>query len=321
MSKLIEFKNICENKVCNDTGKLLVFIKNILLSSKRNKLFFYPEGYLMPIRWSSNLDQWVIDLGTNLDRDIKGITLKNIDFYFNNNIEFKNKIKSLLVLLRKNKNIENYYNLQKNENKFIAVYYSIHTETYYNIGLFTYTNSKKRSGPYSKDKKSLLIDNSNEFKDKINSILPDIISSDCYVINNYRNVFSDFINYINNISCEFTINNTVKKVYLKECIEKKLKFKYNYTNKRNKEILLNKKVKSSELNDFLENILRYWISFELYNFLIKNKHILDYAYYFDEKTGINYILKSNTSAYNKLETKESEEDYANSNSFLMPVIL
>ena len=108
---------------------------------------------------------------------------------------------------------------------------------------------------------------------------------------------------------------------MKECIEKKLKFKYNYTNKRNKEILLNKKVKSSELNDFLENILRYWISFELYNFLIKNKHILDYAYYFDEKTGINYILKSNTSAYNKLETKESEEDYANSNSFLMPVIL
>ena len=39
MAKLIEFKHVYENKVCNDTGKLLAFIKNILLSSKKKKLF------------------------------------------------------------------------------------------------------------------------------------------------------------------------------------------------------------------------------------------------------------------------------------------
>jgi len=75
MAKLIEFKHVYENKVCTDVTKLLIFIKNILLSSKKKKLFFYPEGYLMPVRWSGNSHQWVIDLGTNLDRDIKGITL------------------------------------------------------------------------------------------------------------------------------------------------------------------------------------------------------------------------------------------------------
>ena len=76
MSKLIEFKHIYENKACTDTKKFLIFIKNILANCKKERLFHYPEGYLIPIRWSELKKSFVVDLGTNLNRDILGIDLK-----------------------------------------------------------------------------------------------------------------------------------------------------------------------------------------------------------------------------------------------------
>ncbi len=321
MAKLIHFKKIYENNVCTDVSKLLIFIKNILLSSKKNNLFYYPEGYLFPVRWSSNYNSWVIDLGTDQQRDIKGIAMFNIDVYFKENNKYKTLLKNLLRVINTDSNIKNYYNLQKNENKFIAVYYSLENEKYYNVGLYTFAKSKCRNAPYSKNK-SILLDNSVDFKNSIYNYC-NLLNPNLQIkIKNYRDVYLQFYEFLKNKKYKFTSENQDIEIDLNRHIQKNTKFKYNISRQRIKEIIKNKEIQNKESTFFLENIISYLITYELYNFLLLNNFINGYVYYYDKNTQSHYLLKDSNSFFDmEEERKDKKEDFIDSKYLLMPVVL
>ncbi len=305
MSKLIEFKHIYENKVCINCNTFLLFIRNVFINSKKNCLFRYPEGFLLPLRWSGYKKEYVVDLGTNLCRDISGISLNNIDKFYKENNDFKNALKKLLENTNK-KNLENYYNIHKNENKFIAVYYSLDEKKYYNIGLYTFTKSKKRNGPYHSSKKSLLIDNTEEFKVKIYNTFPIINASENYKITNARTLYNKFLEEIKNK--KFVINSLNKKIIidLKEEIAKNTKFKNTIKKERIKEIIRTSSCCNKEEEFLIENILKNIISLELYEFLYKNNIIKSKVYYYDNLSDTNFIIKDLSNAFKDIETNTNQ---------------
>jgi hypothetical protein len=318
MSKLIEFKHIYENKVCINCNTLLLFIRNIFSTSKKNCLFRYPEGYLLPLRWSSQKKEYVIDLGTSLQRDISGISLDNIDRFFKVNNDFKNAIRKILENTRNN-NLDNYYNIHKNENKFIAVYYSLDEQKYYNTGLYTFTKSKKRNGPYHSSKKSLLIDKSEEFKNKIYDTFPIINAAENYKITESRTLYNKFLEEIKNK--KFEINSSSKKILidLKEEIEKNTKFKNTIKKERIKEIIKTGICNNKEEEFLIENILKNIISLELYNFLIKNNIIKSKVYYYDSLSDTNFIIKDLSNSFKDTEMTINQAETLNIDySFMLP---
>lgn len=314
MSKLIEFKSIYENKVCKDVKSLLIFIKYIFASCKKQRLFYYPEGYLIPIRWSNLKNKFVIDLGTNLNRDIEGIDLENIDLFFNKNEEYVLALKSLLAQVL-NINLDNFYNLQKNESKFIAIVFCLKNKCYYNLGLYSYVKTNKRLGMYHKTQKSILINNTKDFKDNIKNKISSVKSTDYYTILNHRILYNKFISYLKNKEYIFSSNNETVNIKLKEDIEKNTNFKNQIKNSRLKTILLTNKFTNSESFILRDNIVKNIISLELYNFLFENKIINSPVYFYDDKSGVNYKIKNIEKTSNNLIKKE----YKNSNIFLLPV--
>tara|TARA_Y200000002_G_C22685513_1_gene665819 strand:- start:1284 stop:2234 length:951 start_codon:yes stop_codon:yes gene_type:complete len=314
MSKLIEFKNIFENKVCKDVKSLLIFIKYIFASCKKQRLFYYPEGYLIPIRWSNLKNKFVIDLGTNLNRDIEGIDLKNIDLFFNKNEEYVLALKNLLKQVS-NIDLGNFYNLQKNESKFIAIVFCLKNKRYYNLGLYSYVKTNKRLGVYHKTQKSILIDNTKDFKDNITNKINSVNPIDYHTISDYRILYNKFISYLKNKEYIFSLNNKTVSINLKEDIERNTSFKNQIKNSRLKTILLTNEINNSEEFILRNNIVKNIISLELYNFLFENSIINSAVYFYDDKSGINYKIKSIEKTTGNLIKKESK----NSNIFLLPV--
>lgn len=290
MAKLVEFKYIYENKVCTDINKLLIFIKNILANCKRERLFYYPEGYFIPVRWSSIKNRLVIDLGTNLSRDLNGIDLNNLNTYFSNKPNYL-EILSFLLKEISNDSLGNYYNIKKNQSKFIAIIYCLKTEKYYNLGLYSFVKTNKRKGVFHSSKKSILLDNSKEFKKNISNFFNVIKPAESYIIKSYSNLYYDFIKHLNSKDYYFNLNNKTICISLQNEIENNLKFNYLLSHKRIKEILESKKILDKEENILKSNIVKYLITLEFYSFLIENKIINDYVYFYDDKTKLNYKIK------------------------------
>lgn len=290
MAKLIEFKHVYENKVCTDIAKLLIFIKNILANCKRERLFHYPEGYLIPIRWSAEKNKLVVDLGTNLNRDLIGVDLDNVNFYFSDKPEYLDVLRQILKEISNDK-LGDYYNIKKNQSKFIAIIYCLNTKKYYNIGLYSFVKTNKRKGVYHSSKKSVLLDNSKEFKNSISDFFNAIKPSESYTIKTYSNLYYDFIKHLNSKDYNFNLNNKSINISLQNAIENNLKFDYSLSHKRNKEIIENKEILAKEENIFKNNIIKYIVSIEFYNFLVENKIIDDYVYFYDDKTKLNYKIK------------------------------
>tara|TARA_Y100001958_G_C21209543_1_gene535391 strand:+ start:116 stop:1078 length:963 start_codon:yes stop_codon:yes gene_type:complete len=307
MAKLIEFKHIYENKVCTDITKLLIFIKNILANCKKERLFHYPEGYLIPIRWSAIKNKLVIDLGTDLNRDLNGIDLDNTNYYFSNKPEYLEILNQLLSRIS-NDNLGDYYNIKKNQSKFIAIIYCLNTEKYYNLGLYSFTRTNKRKGVYHSNKKSILIDSSKEFKNNINNFYNVLNPSKSYFIKTYTSLYYDFIKHLKSKDYIFNLNNKSINISLQSLIENNLKFDYSLSHKRNKEIIENKKILPKEENIFKNNIVKYIVSIEFYNFLVENKIIDDYVYFYDDKTKLNYKIKDLKSLdYNNFNIEKSSK--------------
>jgi hypothetical protein len=318
MAKLIEFKHIYENKVCTDITKLLIFIKNILANCKRERLFHYPEGHLIPIRWSAEKNKLVVDLGTNLNRDLSGIDLDNVKFYFSDKPEYLQILSCLLKETSKN-DLGNYYNIKKNQSKFIAIIYCLNTKKYYNVGLYSFVKTNKRKGVYHSNKKSVLLDNSKEFKNSISNLFNVINPSESYIIKTYSNLYYDFIKHLNCKDYNFNLNNGTINLSLQDAIENNLKFDYSLSHKRNKEILESKEILDKEKNILKSNIVKYLVSLEFYNFLIESKIINDYVYYYDDKTKLNFKIKDlKVLNYNNFSIEKSDKEEYNP-YLLLPV--
>lgn len=306
MSKLIDFKYTSDNKVCTDVSRLLVFIKYMFLNCKKNNLFYYPEGYMLPVRWSSLKNKLVIDLGTDLDRDIQGIDLENFKVYFSKNIEYLEILKKLLLSIE-NKSLENYYNIEKNQSKFIAIVYCLNSEQFYNLGLYSFTKSNKRQGLDIVGKKSVLIDNSGDFKCKINSYLDLITPSKSCSLKDYRALYKNFTSFILNKTYTFSLEGRKINIDMKSIILSNTKFAFSLSNKRVKEILNTKTILAKEEKYLTENLIRHIIDNELFNFLLQNNIIKSNVYFYDNKTGVNYKIKK-ASEVKTLESKKKLTD-------------
>ena len=99
-------------------------------------------------------------------------------------------------------------------------------------------------------------------------------------------------------------------------VENNLKFEYSLSHKRNKEILISKEILEKEELIFKNNIARYLISVEFFNFMIENNIINNYAYYYDDKTDTNYKIKN----FDKLSFNSKEVE-KNNKEDLNPYIL
>ena len=316
MAKLIEFKYIYDNKVCTDVSKLLIFIKNILANCKRERLFHYPDGYLLPVRWSREKNRFVIDLGTSLDRDLSGIDIDNASLHFRNKPEYLKILCNLLEKLSCD-DLGDYYNIKKNQSKFIAVVFCLRSNEYYNIGLHTFVATNKRKGVYnSSNNKSALLDNSKEFKLNINNFFNIIKSADSYIIKSYSHLYSDFISLLNSKSYNFQLDNRNLNINLQEHIKNNLKFNSSLSHKRNKEIIESKRILEKEKDIVMGSIVKHLISLEFYSFLIENKIIKDYVYYYDDKTKLNYKIKDLKQIdFNNISTEETS--YKEHNPYLL----
>ena len=317
MSKLIDFKYTSDNKVCTDVSRLLIFIKYMFLNCKKNNLFYYPEGYMLPVRWSSLKNKLVIDLGTDLDRDIQGIDLENFKGYFSKSIEYLEILKKLLLSIE-NKSLENYYNIEKNQSKFIAVVYCLNSEQFYNLGLYSFTKSNKRQGLDIVGKKSVLIDNSEDFKCKINSYLDLITPSKSCSLKDYRALYKNFTSFILNKTYTFSLEGRKINIDMKSIISSNTKFVSSLSNKRVKEILNTKTILAKEEKYLTENLIRHIIDNELFNFLLQNNIIKSNVYFYDNKTGVNYKIKK-ASEVKTLESNKKLTDKPEYNiSLLIP---
>jgi hypothetical protein len=291
MSKLIDFLNVYDNRVCTDVGKLLVFIKNIFASCKKQRLFNYYQGYVFAIRWSNEKNKIVIDMGTSLERDISGIDLQNINKHYRKDHYLYNIFTRLLSSID-SKNLNDYYNIKKNPSKFIAITYSENTSTFYTLGLYSFTKTKKRIGVYHKKNKSILIDNTVKFKNDINSLF-DILKPVMPVyINDHRKIYNMFISQLKSKTYLFNSTNRNHAFNFNTIIKDNIKFDYKISCKRVKEIITTENITEDEVSIYKSNIARQMIALEMYNFLFENNIVNNFVYYYDDKTDTNYKIKN-----------------------------
>jgi hypothetical protein len=281
MSKLINLIHPYEVSSIKNINDFYIILKNILrLSSKR--ILEKKDGILIPVRWSKNKNCWVVDRGTDLYRDIEGIEKNNIDVYYNRN---EILYKAILFTLNEleNKSLENLfenYNLKKNESKFFAFEYCNHTtniientnECLYSIGLFQRCQTKKRKGIFSKNKKSILLDNSIETLQKVSHFNSRIFCVNSYKIKNYLEVYKSFYSEISNKSYVFKLKDCIREIKVNSISNSLLSHKSSH-----KEILSfinNSEEYISESFDKIKvSVFLYLIYFDFVKFIKKNLKI------------------------------------------------
>ena len=277
MTKLINLIHPYEVNSIKNLNDFFIILKNLLrLSSKR--IIEKKDGILIPVRWSIKKKCWVVDRGTDLHRDIEGIDNSNLDYYFKNKDEIRKAIMFTLKELN-NKNLDKLlesYNLKKNENKFFAFEYcnmitnivDNKRECLYTIGLFQRCQTKKRSGVYSKNNKSILIDNSIETLEKVSSFNKNIFSINSYRIKNYLEAFNSFYSEIKNKKYTFLLKQENLELKVIDLLSLPLSNKTSH-----KEILSfisnNSSLNKNMFNKIKINVILYLVYFDFVKF-IKN---------------------------------------------------
>lgn len=277
MAKLIKLIHPYEIESIKTLNDFLIILKNMLrLSSK--KILEKKDGILMPVRWSSLKACWVVDRGTDLYRDIEGITAENIDRYFKSSEPIYNGILFALNTVQ-NKTLDSLFesfNLKKNQNKFFAFEYcnsitnivNNEKECMYPLGLFQRCQTKKRSGLHSKNHKSILIDNSIKTLNKVSSCSKKISDLSFYSVKNYYTSFETFLNQIKSKTYEFILKKTTKQLNPKDFLNASLCKKT--TNKEILHFLDNPSVYSeNSFNKIKINVILYLVYFDFVRF-IKN---------------------------------------------------
>lgn len=282
MSKLIQLVHPFEIDTVKTIGDFLIILKNVLRLASLNGVSIKKDGVLIPVRWSSTSNSYVVDRGTDLQRDIVGITLENVnDYFYKSQHEIINKACKFAINVCNSKSVKEElqkYNLKKNENKFIAFEYCNNKtnvienkgEFLYPIGLFQRCQTKKRSGIYNKNKNSVLIDSSDTFLNCISNSSEYIQVNNKIKIKNYYSLYEKFISILKNKN--FTLK-------VKESKDINISFKedLNYNLKINKSYkqedivyMINNSAKNIEYYlKYKSTLLIYLIYFEFTNFFKK----------------------------------------------------
>lgn len=284
----------------------LICIKNILRTiSKKGCHVIEGENLFFAFRWSQYYKTWVLDRGTQLDRDINGICLNNLNKFYNNQDNIYIAISHILNSVTLDDdflNIAHNINLNKNETKFVLLSYNIETKSISILGTYQFCENKKRKGVFNKDnKKAILIDNTNNLFNNVTLNKSHILKFDNDI--SYLDLFIKFKNILKNIKAEYTIKGSsqVKTFSIVEDLHKSLN--------KNVSLHLNKKIsdKISFEKDLSENekgrISTYFLNKTLYDF-IQDKLVKSRQFILYDDISLNTI---NISDYYTLEEKEVKE--------------
>jgi hypothetical protein len=201
MSSLIDLKHPYELKEIKSIDEYLFVLKNILRIASQKKVKEKPNGLSIPVRWSNLHEDFVVDFGSSKQRDISGIHLNNLRLHY---AETSITSNSIVCVLKKVKNCSKSdmlfekYNLKKNENRFFN--FVVDNDKIYLTGLYNRCQNLKRTGIYSnKNKKSVLIDNSEEFLALVKSELDFIELPEAFFLSEkYNKIYLDFLEKIEN---------------------------------------------------------------------------------------------------------------------------
>ena len=227
MSKLIEYTHPYQLKNISSIKEYLFLLKNILRILSSSKFKEKIIGLNIPIRWSIKKSDWVVDFGSDKLRDIEGIHLNNLGFYYDVNSEVFNSIVHILNKIKNSNKINEFgatYKLFKNENRFLN--FVVKENKIFLTGLYNRCQTKKRSGLYSsKNFKSIEIDTSESFLNLSNECFDFLENQNFYTLKfNYKKAYEDFFELIENEKLEFKVSDIEFKYYL-------IKDYYNVQNK------------------------------------------------------------------------------------------
>lgn len=200
----------------NTISKLLVLHKNILRIIEKKGCKAKNESFLLFLKWSKDYNEWVLDRGTNLYRDINGIKESDLGLHLKNNITMLSGSKKLICEANNNKKFNEFckdINLFKNNTKFLAFSFDVKNETLSPEGMFQFCQYKKRKGIYSKtNKRAINIDISESFINKIIDTSTTFKSNNRICLDkNYKIVYSEYIEYLKGLSKEsFYSNNNIR---------------------------------------------------------------------------------------------------------------
>jgi len=298
MSNLIECFHPYQIKNLNSIKEYLFLLKNILRIISTSKFKEKIKGINIPIRWSTKHFRWVVDFGSDKLRDIEGIHLDNLRFYYDKESEVFNSIVCVLNKIQNCKNMNDFgstYKLFKNENRFLNFVFK--ENKIFLTGLYNRCQTKKRCGIYSsKNLKSIEIDTSENFLNLAADKLMFLEQQNFYKINfSYRKSYEEFFKIIEKEELEFKVSNNEFKYYL-------IKDYYNVQNKIKKYEIkkyMNAIEKTSLFNEkdiFQFLILHITLMFN--HFILKNlnSNKLDDIIFkdFDSGKNIKIVSKFNT---------------------------
>ena len=229
MSHLIDLKHPFQIKNLNSIKEYLFILKNILRVASQKKARQKPSGFSLPVRWSSLFNNFVVDFGSNKQRDILGIHLDNLSLHYNESTDAFNSIVHLLNKLKNCNNSDHLfekYKLKKNENRFFN--FIVNKDKVYITGLYNRCQNKKRSGIYSsKGKMSILIDDSIDFLVDVQKSLDFLLIPENYELKeSYHNIYLNFFEALENLECNVKeTEHLEKRIVLKDYIYKKLEIK------------------------------------------------------------------------------------------------
>lgn len=198
MKNLITFTRPYKLKSVKTVKDLLLVYKNILRIAESQDLISYSDCVIVPIRWSKTKNCFVVDRGTGLYRDIKGVSKEELKYYFKDNTDF---IKACNDILDESKqdyflDVAHKHKLTMNENRFIAFrYYTLKSKAEI-VGIFNRCQSKKRSGVYHKSLRSVLLNDTKSLFEQFNCSKELIKTNNRVNLKNYNNIYNLFFNSI-----------------------------------------------------------------------------------------------------------------------------
>tara|TARA_B100001094_G_C18192652_1_gene808345 strand:+ start:2365 stop:3228 length:864 start_codon:yes stop_codon:yes gene_type:complete len=218
LKNLITFTRPYRLKSINSVKDLLLVFKNILRIAELQDLISYSDCIIIPIRWSKLKNSFVVDRGTGLSRDIRGISKEELNLYFKDNVDFIEACNSILDESKQDYflDIAHKHKLTMNENRFIAFrYYALEKKAEV-VGIFNRCQTKKRSGVYHKNLKSILLNDTKSLFEQF-SYSKELIKTDNRVtLKNYNNIYNLFFKSIkdknsgiDNLSWDDLLNKTL----------------------------------------------------------------------------------------------------------------
>ncbi len=332
MPKLIKVLHPYEFENINTVNDFLIFSKNIFRTIKKNGCYEKKDGILIPLRWSKVKESWVVDRGTDLNRDIEGISLNNVDLFFSKEEIIYKAIVFILNSVKQNNEfniIANKFNLVKNDTKFIAFEYTNKTtniinnkiETAYPIGLFEFCQTKKRKGRYSKNN-SELIDNSHKVLEMICNTNKENFSMLNFLTlkESYTSYYNSFLRHIIEKEYNFKSKDTDILLSFKDILEERcLDITNNFRIKEIVKAINDKNMSNYFFRKNKKNIIALLLNVMLGEFIKKEMNIEEsegvviwdkFSRNFIKLTG-DFLLVEKKSFNKKLEEKEIEYSLEN----------